>query len=100
MYLKPLSPRPSPEERQERFRVGMKEINGFIEKLEKVYERTQDPDVWSVLQGLQAVRARRREDIWVQEDVWRKQEEIEAFIYFDQLPHSVQIFLLNDKLNS
>jgi hypothetical protein len=88
------------EERQGRFRIGLEQIGDFIRLLESAYRKSQDENVFSVLQGLREIEAQIRADIWVQEDAWRKQEMIEAFIYFDQLPHSVQVFLLNDKLNS
>ena len=72
MYLQPLSPRPSMEERQDRFRIGLKDIYDFIDKLEKAYERTQDEGVVFVLNGLREIEVQIRAEIWVQEDEWQK----------------------------
>jgi hypothetical protein len=94
MYLQPLSERPTLVERHDRIVIGLADINRYIEQLGKAYERTKDEGVFSVLSDLIAVR----EKVWAQEDEWRKQEETESFVYFDQLPFSVRLFLLDEGL--
>ena len=94
MYLQPLFDRPTLAERHDRIVIGLLEVNRYIEQLTKAYERTKDEGVFSVLSDLIATK----EKYWAEENEWRRQEDYEAAVYFDELPFSVRLFLLDEKL--
>jgi len=88
------TPRPSLQERHDRIVISLADINRHIERLAIAYRQDKNEYVLSVLNDL--IRA--RDDTWDQEYEWRDQELNEAFLYFDQLPYSVRLFLTDEKL--
>ncbi len=95
MYLLPhKKPRPSFEERAGRIIIGLSDINRYIARLEIAYTQTKNEYVFAVLNDLLSIKAQ----VWAEEDKWRKADEDEAFLYFDQLPESVRWFLVDERL--
>jgi hypothetical protein len=86
--------RPSFQERHDRIVLGLADVNKFIRLLESAYNRTKDEFVFAVLRDLTNIKA----EWWGKEDEYRKMDEKEALRYFDELPFSMQIFLMDEKL--
>lgn len=95
MYLLPhKTPRPSFEERAGRIIIGLSDVNRYIAQLEIAYAQTKNEYVYAVLNDLLRFKAQ----VWAEEDKWRKADEEEAFLYFNQLPYSVRLFFMDEEL--
>jgi hypothetical protein len=98
MYLPQKFDRPTLPERYQLMTVGLSELNRYIDLLTAAYRRNHDEGIQVVVEGLLKAKEMALAELWARENTWREQDEREAFLYFSELPFSVQVYLMSEEL--